>query len=111
MNGEQPVKTLQEEVRNATDDKVNADRLSEHTTSKRIDAELNAFPLHVHQAIVNSLQVKLNLRQQSMSIAAAEYQRQHAMQEEQNRKLAFEQAKVARVGNSYPTTPEVVIPS
>lgn len=87
------MKTLEQEVRNATDDKVNADRLAEHTAAKRIDNELNQLPIHVHAAVLADLNVKLNLREQAMKMYAAEWQRQaqmgEALKEQAVREAAF----------------------
>lgn len=91
------MKTLAEEVKAATEDKVSAARLELRTLVQRIDADLNKFELHVHGAAIAQLQVLMQYRQQVMQMEAAEMQRQHQLRAQEQaakgQQAAFEKAQ------------------
>lgn len=98
------MKTLAQEVKDLTDDKVNAARLQLKTLTNRLDGELSGFELHTHMACLAILQTLCQHRQQVMQMEAAEMQRQHALkQQEQQAKAqaqAFERAKEQQAANA-----------
>lgn len=101
------MKSLEQEVRTATDDQVNASRLRVRTESQSIDATLNKFTLSEHITIISLLETLCKHRQQEMQLAAAEMQRQHGMklqeaQEKARAAMQQDQAKI-RVMDGDPT--------
>jgi hypothetical protein len=89
------IKSLEQEVRAATDDQVNASRLRVRTKLNEIDGDLNKFTLAEHLTIVNMLGTMVQHRQQVLSQEAAEMQRQHQMKahQEQLAKQAEQQER------------------
>lgn len=74
------MKTLEQEVRTATDDRVNGSRLRVRTKANEIDSELNKFTLSEHITVISLLETMCKHRQQEMQLAAAEMQRQHGLE-------------------------------
>lgn len=93
------MKTLEEEVRDATDDQVNAARLRLKTKIHEIDNQLNKLTLATHLTAVQILATMAQHRQQILSQEAAELQRkdaiaQHEKQMRANAKAFEERAKL-----------------
>lgn len=90
------MKTLAQEIKDATDDKVNAARLELRTLVQRLDSELSKFGLVVHLTAVNQLSGLAQYRQQVMQMEAAELQRQHDLRAQEQaakrQQAAFEAA-------------------
>lgn len=96
------IKTLEQEVRDATDDQVNAARLRLKTTIHEIDNQLNKLTLATHLTAVQILATMAQHRQQILSQEAAELQRkdaiaQHEKQMRVNAKAFEERAKLQTV--------------
>lgn len=93
--GKTQLKTLEQEVRNATDERVNQSRLRVRTQSQSIDADLNKFTLSEHITIISLLETMCKHRQQEMQLAAAEMQRQHGMKQEAEQQERADKARAA----------------
>jgi hypothetical protein len=103
------MKSLEQEVRNATDDQVNASRLRVRTSSQSIDADLNKFTLSEHITIISLLETMCKHRQQEMQLAAAEMQRQQGMKQQEAQEKARaamqqDQSKIKAVPVPEPVT-------
>jgi hypothetical protein len=103
------LKSLEQEVRSATDDQVNASRLRVRTKMQEIDADLNKFTLSEHITVISLLETMVKHRQQEMQLAAAEMQRQHGMetqkrQEQAREAMAKDQAKIKEIREPEPVT-------
>lgn len=101
------MKSLEQEVRSATDDQVNASRLRVRTESQSMDATLNKFTLSEHITIISLLETMVKHRQQEMQLAAAEMQRQHGMKQQEAQDTARaamqqDQAKIKKIREAEP---------
>lgn len=102
------MKTLEQEVRTATDDRVNGSRLRVRTKANEIDSELNKFTLSEHITVISLLETMCKHRQQEMQLAAAEMQRQHGL-EQQERADKARAAMEQRAKMQVAKTPEELV--
>lgn len=89
------MKTLEQEVRTATDDRVNGSRLRVRTKANEIDSELNKFTLSEHITVISLLETMCKHRQQEMQLAAAEMQRQHGLKQQAEQEERADKARAA----------------
>ncbi len=94
MNAE--VQTIEQTVRQVTDDAVITGRHNLNQFVKKFDDELSKQPLHIHGTVVEMLATLLKYRHQAMQLAGEEFKHAQMLKAQEAQKKS-EQPTLAKV--------------